>query len=64
MGVELGINVGGGLVAQLLVWPTNQEQILQAQFHDNEGSKIRKNMEAGGETQFWVANDGTTVVRA
>ena len=58
MSAELGINAGGGLVAQLLVRPTYQEQILQTQFCDNEGSKIRKNMEDEGETQFQVANDG------
>jgi len=50
MGAKLGINAGGGLVAQLLVRPTYREQILQTQFRDNEGSKIKKNMEAGGET--------------
>jgi len=41
------------------VRPTYREQILQAQFCDNEGSKIRKKMEAGVETQFRVADDGS-----
>jgi hypothetical protein len=55
MGAKLSINSGGELLAQLLVRLTYREQILQTQFHDNE---------AGVETQFWVADDGTTVVRA
>ena len=52
MGAELGINSGGKLLAQLLVRLTYQEQKLQAQFHNNEGSKIRKEVEARVETQF------------
>jgi len=55
MGAKLSINSGGELLAQLLVRLTYREQILQTQFHDNE---------ARVETQFWVADDGTTVVRA
>jgi hypothetical protein len=58
MGAELGINVGGGLVAQLLMRPTYREHILHGQFRDNEVSKIRKNMEAVVETKFRVADDG------
>jgi len=52
------------------VQPTYREQILHAQFHDKEGSKIRKNVEAGVEMKFrvadgwWILDDGTTVVRA
>jgi hypothetical protein len=56
MGADLDINAGGGLVAQLLVQPTYREQILHAQFHDKEGSKIRKNVEAGVEMKFRVAD--------
>ena len=41
LGAKLDINAGGGLVAQLLVRPTYQEHILQAQFHDQV---IRKNV--------------------
>jgi len=55
MGAKLSINSGGELLAQLLVRLTYREQILQTQFHDNK---------AGVETQFWVADDGTTVVCA
>ena len=49
MGANLDVNIDGGLVAQLLVRPTYQEQILQAQFQDEVGSKIRRNVEAGVE---------------
>jgi hypothetical protein len=52
MGTKLGINTWDGLVAQLMVRPTYQEQILHAQFRDNEGSKIRNNMEVGVEMKF------------
>ena len=49
---DLDLNAGGGLVAQLLVRPTYREQILQAQFHDQVGFKIRKNVEVGEEMKF------------
>uniref|UniRef100_A0A6N2LEE9 Reverse transcriptase domain-containing protein n=1 Tax=Salix viminalis TaxID=40686 RepID=A0A6N2LEE9_SALVM len=62
MGANLDINVGGGLVAQLLVQPTYREQILQAQFQDEVGSKIRRNVEAGVEMKFRVANDGSLMM--
>jgi hypothetical protein len=62
MGADLGINAGGGLVAQLLVRPTYREQILHAQFRDKEGSKIRKNVEAGVETKFQEADDGSLMM--
>jgi hypothetical protein len=62
MGANLGINAGGGLVAQLLVRPTYREQILHSQFCDKEGSKIRKNMEVGVETKFQVADDGSLMM--
>jgi hypothetical protein len=52
MGADLDINARGGLVAQLLVRPTYREHILHTQFHDKEGSKIRKNVEAGVEIKF------------
>jgi hypothetical protein len=62
MDADLGINIGGGLVAQLLVRPTYREQILHAQFRDKEGSKIRKNVEAGVETKFQVADEGSLMM--
>jgi len=62
MGADLGINVGGGLVAQLLVRPTYREHILHAQFRDKEGSKIRKNVEVGVETKFQVTVDGSLMM--
>jgi len=62
MGANLDINAGGGLVAQLLVRPTYREQILQAQFQDKFGSKIRKNVEAGAEMKFRVADDGSLMM--
>ena len=62
MGADLDINAGGGLVAQLLVRPTYREQILHAQFQDKEGSKIRKNVEAGVEMKFRVADDGSLMM--
>jgi hypothetical protein len=62
MGADLGINAGGGLVAQLLVRPTYREQILHAQIHDKEGSKIRKNVEARVEMKFQVADDGSLMM--
>ena len=62
MGAKLGINAEGGLVAQLLVRPTYREQILQAQFRYNEGSKIRKNLEVGVEMPFQIANDGSLIM--
>ena len=62
MGTELHINAGGGLVAQLLVRPMYREQILQAQFHDKVGFKIRKSVEAGVEKRFRIANDGTLMM--
>jgi hypothetical protein len=62
MGADLGINTGGGLLAQLLMRPTYREQILHAQFHDKEGSKIRKNVEARVETKFQEANDGSLMM--
>ena len=58
----MSIIAGGGLVAQLLVRPTYREQILHAQFRDNEGSKIRKNVEAGVEMKFQVADDGSLMM--
>ena len=39
-----------------------REQVLHAQFHDNEGSKIRKNVEARVEMKFQVANDGSLMM--
>ena len=42
--------------------PTYWEQILQAQFHDQVGFKIRKNVEAGEEMKFRVANDGSLMM--
>ena len=62
MGANLDVNAGGGLVAQLLVRPTYREQILQAQFHDKVGSKIRKNMEVGVEMKFRVTDDGSLMM--
>jgi hypothetical protein len=62
MGADLGINAGGGLVAQLLARPTYREQILHAQFRDKEGSKIRKNVEVGVEMKFQVTNDGSLMM--
>ena len=62
MGADLGINAGGGLLAQLLMRPRYREQILHAQFHDKEGSKIRKNVEARVETKFQEANDGSLMM--
>ena len=62
MGTDLGINVGGGLVAQLLVRPMYREHILHAQFRDKERSKIRKNVETGVETKFQVADDGSLMM--
>ena len=59
---DLDIYTGGGLVAQLLVRPTYREQILQAQFHNQIGSKIWKNVEAGEEMKFQVANDGSLMM--
>jgi hypothetical protein len=62
MGADLGINARGGLVAQLLVRPTYREQRLHAQFRDKEGSKIRKNVEAGVEMKFQVVDDGSLMM--
>ena len=62
MGANLDVNAGGGLVAQLLVRPTYREQILQAQFHDKVGSKIRRNVGAGVEMKFRVAHDGSLMM--
>ena len=62
MSTELNINAGGGLVAQLFVRPMYREQILQAQFHDKVGFKIRKSVEAGIEKRFRIANDGTLMM--
>ena len=62
MGVDLSINTGDGLVAQLLVRPTYQEQILHAQFRDKEGSMFRKNVGARVETKFQVADDGSLMM--
>uniref|UniRef100_A0A6N2KN05 Integrase catalytic domain-containing protein n=1 Tax=Salix viminalis TaxID=40686 RepID=A0A6N2KN05_SALVM len=62
MGANLEVNVGGGLVVQLLVRPTYREQILQAQFQDEVGSKIRRNVEAGEEMKFRIANDGSLMM--
>jgi hypothetical protein len=62
MDVKLGINSGGGLLTQLIVRPTFREQILRVQFSDIEGSKIRKKIEAGMETPFRVADDGSLMM--
>ena len=62
MSVNLDVNIGGELVAQLLVRPTYREQILQAQFQDKVGSKIRRNVEAGVEMKFMIANDGSVML--
>jgi hypothetical protein len=40
MGANLGINAGGGLVAQLLVRPTYREHILHAQFCARRGLRL------------------------
>jgi len=62
MAVKLGINSGGGLLTQLIVRPTYREQIPRVQFSDIERSKIRKKMEAGMETPFRVADDGSLMM--
>ena len=62
MGAKLDVNTRGGLVAQLLVRPTYREQILQAQTQDKDGSKIRRDVEAGVEMKFRIANDGSLMM--
>jgi hypothetical protein len=59
MVAEFGINSGGELLAQLIVRPTYQEQILWAQSNDIKGSKIRKKMEVEIEIPLWIADGGT-----
>ena len=60
-GCKIGY-LGEELIAQLIVRPRYQEQILRTQSNDIEGSKIRKKMEVGIETSFRVIDDGTLMM--
>jgi len=62
MVTELGIILGGEQLALPIVQPMYQEQILQTQSSDIEGSKIRKKMKVGIETPFQVVNNGTLMM--
>jgi len=58
LGAILGVSPEGSLMAQLRV----REQILEAQLHDDEVSKVRIKLESGGETLFRMGDDGTVML--
>jgi len=58
LGAILGVSLEGSLMAQLRV----REQILEAQLHDDEVSKVRIKLESGGETLFRMGDDGTVML--
>jgi len=58
LGVILGVSPEGSLMAQLRVKSGYREQILEAQLHDDEVSKVRIKLESGGETLFRMGDDG------
>ena len=52
LGVVLNVSPEGSLMAQLKVKSGYREQILEAQQHDDEVSKVRIKLELRGETLF------------
>jgi len=52
LGAVLGVSPEESLMAQLRVKSGYREQILEAQQHDNEVSKVRIKLVSGGETLF------------
>ncbi|KAL9400778.1 hypothetical protein Peur_004627 [Populus x canadensis] len=58
LGAILGVSLEGSLMDQLRVKSGYREQILEAQQHDDEVSKVRIKLESGGETLFRMGDDG------
>jgi len=52
LGAILSVSLEGSLMAQLKVKSGYREQILEAQQHDDEVSKVRIKLESRGETLF------------
>jgi len=62
LGAILGVSLEGSLMAQLRVKSGYREQILEAQQHDDEVSKVRIKLESGGETLFRMGDDGIVML--
>jgi len=62
LGAVLSMSPEGSLMAQLRVKSGYREQILEAQQHDDEVSKVRIKLESGGETLFRMGNDGIVML--
>jgi hypothetical protein len=62
LGTILGVSPEGSLMAQLRVKSGYREQILEAQQHDDEVSKVRIKLESGGETLFRMGGDGIVML--
>jgi len=62
LGAILGVNPEGSLMAQLRVKSGYREQILEAQQHDDEVSKVKIKLESGGETLFRMRDDGIVML--
>ena len=62
LGAVLGVSPEGSLMAQLRVKSGYREQILEAQQHDDEVSKVRIKLELGGETLFRIGDDGIVML--
>jgi len=58
----LSVSLEGSLMAQLRVKLGYREQILEAQQHDDEVSKVRIKLESGGETLFRMGDDGIVML--
>jgi hypothetical protein len=62
LGAVLGVSPEGSLMAQLRVKSGYREQILEAQQHYDEVSKVRIKLESGGETLFQMGDDGIVML--
>ena len=62
LGAILSVSPEGSLMAQLRVKSGYREQILEAQQHYDEVSKVRIKLESGGETLFRMGDDGIVML--
>jgi len=62
LGAVLGVSPEGSLMAQLRVKSGYREQILEAQQHENEVSKVRIKVVSRGETLFRMGDDGIVML--